>query len=66
MTASKAKSDSYLGDGVYATFNGWQLWLDLRDQDDSQICLEREVWEALQRYMIRMGVEPIDPKEARE
>lgn len=41
----------YLGDGVYASFDGRQVWLDLRGQDDTTaIAMEPEVLEALFRY----------------
>jgi hypothetical protein len=44
--------DRYLGDGVYASFDGWHVWLDLRGSGDSRklIALEPTVMEALQRY----------------
>ncbi len=36
---------AYLGDGVYATYDGWHIWLDLRGQGDDhiKIALEPEV-----------------------
>ena len=42
--------DTYLGDGVYASFDGCLLWLDLRAQDNSRIALEPEVLESLIAY----------------
>lgn len=43
--------DTYLGDGVYASFDGWLMWLDLRAQDSTtRIGIEPEVFEALVRY----------------
>ena len=43
--------DQYLGDGVYASFDGWQLWLDLRGQDrGTRIALEPAVFNALKQY----------------
>jgi hypothetical protein len=46
----------YLGDGVYASFDGYQVKLDLRGQEEidghkTEIYLDLEVWEALQRFM---------------
>lgn len=43
--------DAYLGDGVYASFDGYAITLDLRAQDDTtRIYLEPEVLQALDRY----------------
>ena len=48
--------DVYLGDGVYASFDGYAVWLDLRAQDaTTRICLEPEVLAALDRYRQRIG-----------
>lgn len=47
--------DEYLGDGVYAPFDGYSIILDLRGQDDTtQISLEPIVLEALDRYRQRI------------
>jgi hypothetical protein len=47
--------DEYLGDGVYASFDGYHILLDLRGQDDStRIALEPPVFEALLRYKTKM------------
>lgn len=36
--------DEYLGDGVYVRFDGYHIWLDLRDQDPTiEIALDYEV-----------------------
>lgn len=43
--------DSYLGDGVYASFDGFCIWLDLRGQNSkTKIALEPEVLASLDRY----------------
>ena len=49
-------NDRYLGDGVYASFDGYQVKLDLRAQEGpdgykTEIYINEEVWGALQRYM---------------
>jgi hypothetical protein len=49
--------DEYLGDGVYASFDGYSIILDLRAQDNSRIALEPQVWEALKRYAKQVGLE---------
>jgi len=47
--------DDYLGDGVYASYDGYMVWLDLRGQDDTtKIALEPVVIEALERYIARV------------
>ena len=46
--------DTYLGDGVYASFDGYHIVLDLRGQDDTtKIALEPEVLNALVKYADR-------------
>lgn len=46
--------DDYLGDGVYASFDGRHITLDLRAQDTTTyIALEPAVMEALIRYYKR-------------
>ncbi len=43
--------DQYLGDGVYASFDGYHIILDLRAQDSfTQIALEPEVIEQLLNF----------------
>ena len=41
----------YLGDGVYASFDGFQIWLDLKGQDPiTRIALEPATMSALKAY----------------
>lgn len=42
----------YLGDGVYASFDGYQIWLktDRGDGVRNEIAIEPEVFESLTRY----------------
>ena len=42
----------YLGDGVYASYDGWHIWLDLRGQGDGhiRIAMEPSVLAAFDRY----------------
>ena len=43
--------DRYLGDGVYASFDGYQIWLDTRAQVPvNRIALESQVLAALVNY----------------
>ena len=42
---------TYLGDGVYASFDGYQVWLHIGSHDsDPVVALEPEVLNALHRY----------------
>lgn len=46
---------TYLGDGVYASFDGYHILLDLRGQDDTtKIALEPAVIEALELYIAKV------------
>lgn len=50
--------DDYLGDGVYASFDGYYIVLDLRGQDSTtRIALEPPVFDALIRYKKRIDDE---------
>jgi hypothetical protein len=42
--------EEYLGDGVYATFDGWNVVLDLRMQGNTKIYLEPEVFSRLIKF----------------
>lgn len=47
--------DDYLGDGVYASYDGYHIWLDTRAQFPvNRIALEPAVFEALLRYAKRV------------
>lgn len=50
------KTKRYLGDGVYVTFDGYQVWLETSVQYDSgsKIALEPEVFNALRSYVERL------------
>jgi len=49
--------DEYLGDGVYASFDGWHVWLDLRAQDPNvKIALEPVVLAKLVAYAEARGI----------
>lgn len=46
----------YLGDGVYASFDGYYIWLDLRGQDDfTRIGLEPRVLARFDDYRNRIN-----------
>ena len=47
--------DEYLGDGVYASFDGYHVWLDTRAQEPiNRIGLEPTVLRAFQEYISRI------------
>jgi hypothetical protein len=48
--------DTYLGDGVYASFDGYHIVLDLRAQGTDRIALEPQVLEALDAYRKRIAL----------
>lgn len=44
-------NDEYLGDGVYASFDGYQIVLDTREQlPVNTIAIEPDVWRKLVAY----------------
>mgnify|MGYP001576714575 CR=1 FL=1 len=52
----KETFDAYLGDGVYASFDGYHVILDLRGQDTTtRIALEPPVLHALNEYVKRLS-----------
>ena len=44
------KDSTYLGDGVYASFDGYQIWLSVNHHENKQVALEPKVMEALLEY----------------
>lgn len=46
------KNHEYLGDGVYASYDGWHIWLRTgsHDSEENKIALEPSVYAALVRY----------------
>lgn len=42
--------DAYLGDGVYASFDGYHIWIKVHDQYTCEIALEPDVLDNLIRY----------------
>ena len=46
----------YLGDAVYAAFDGFGIWLQTGDSNHQRIFLEPEVYQRLVAYAKRVGV----------
>lgn len=42
--------DVYLGDGVYASFDGFQIWLAVNHHENKVVAIEPKVMESLLRY----------------
>jgi len=53
----------YLGDAVYASFDGWQIWLRTGDGGNQRIALEPAVFAALVEYRKRLYEEINHAKE---
>lgn len=54
----------YLGDGVYASFDGYHIWLHLGADDNPKlIALEPGVFDALARYAEKVWPEPPVPEQ---
>jgi len=57
--------DQYLGDGIYASFDGTSIILNLRRQDSTtRIALDPEVFDALVRYRSWLLMELVGNKDS--
>lgn len=43
--------ETYLGDAVFASFDGYQIWLRTDDGNNNRIALEPAVYAALLRFV---------------
>ena len=61
------KFKAYLGDSVYASFDGYHIWLTTEngypDDPRNQIALEPSVFEALIRYQEHLGEQLLKEKK---
>ena len=55
MSGLDAKNE-YLGDGVYASFDGYQIWLATNHHENRVIAVEPEVLLRLIEYAQKLGV----------
>lgn len=46
--------DEHLGDGVYVSFDGYQIWLAANDHRNKVVALEPAVFKALMAYALRL------------
>jgi hypothetical protein len=44
------QQETYLGDGVYASFDGYQIWLAANHHENKVLALEPEVFARLCEY----------------
>lgn len=44
------KEDEYIGDGVYVSFDGYQIWVAVNHHSNKVLALEPRVMENLNRY----------------
>lgn len=53
------KNETYLGDGLYASFDGWQITLRApRENGDHYVALEPSVYAALTNFVALLSREP--------
>jgi hypothetical protein len=45
---------TYLGDGVYASFDGYQIWLAVNHHENNVVALEPKVFANLCEYVKRL------------
>lgn len=58
MESPPTSLETYLGDGVYAVFDGYNIVLDLRMQGPDKIALEPDVLDALFEFAKIHGWKP--------
>lgn len=51
------KNPCYLGDGVYASFDGFQIWLETSDglEITNKVALDPTVLDCLMEYLKKIG-----------
>jgi hypothetical protein len=62
------RGETYLGDGVYCSFDGYQLWLRTADRAGTlqKVALEPNVYRALVRYAQDLGKRAASGRDLRE
>jgi catechol-2,3-dioxygenase len=50
----KTEDNIYLGDGVYASWDGYHIWLAVNHHENKQVALDPEVMKALSAYAVRV------------
>ena len=49
------QNKKYIGDGVYVSFDGYQIWLAVNHHDNTVVALEPKVMKALVAYAKELG-----------
>jgi hypothetical protein len=57
------KKETYLGDGVYASFDGYQIWLAVNHHANNVVALDPAVFDRLCEYVEMLKMSNIDFKE---
>ena len=50
MTDERKQKQTYLGDGVYASFDGYQIWLAVNNEDNIVVAIDPRVMYMLVQY----------------
>ena len=50
MTHMTENDNTYLGDGVYGSFDGYQIWLAVNHPENKQVAIDPEVMQSLMLY----------------
>jgi hypothetical protein len=54
--------EEYLADGVYASFDGWQIKLRTEREDGNHVIyLEPQLWDVLKTFAKRCGMDRAEP-----
>jgi hypothetical protein len=56
MTDDRAQDQTYLGDGVYASHDGYQIWLAVNHHENVVVALDANVVQCLIRYATKLGM----------
>jgi hypothetical protein len=51
MDEHESYANTYLGDGVYASYDGYQIWLAVNHHENNVVALEPEVFANLCKYV---------------
>lgn len=52
--------DEHLGDGVYASFDGYQIWLAVNHHETKVVAIDPVVFRSLMDYAKRLGAHQYD------
>lgn len=58
---TKETNEAYLGDGLYASFDGWHIWL--RTNEGNEVALEPKVYRNLVDYHAKLSTRKDNPQQ---